>query len=135
MSYGQSLKPISEISIYTEELTPKGLVENIAKIKKSFPELDKEFFDMLSDAIKRNNFGDIRLSHAVNNVIDNCVYPRPTIAQFISYDVKIKLKTIKEYRENPEYYKAVDIGISRPMFATVYDIERYKLKLWESKKL
>ena len=52
-----------------------------------------EFFDIFIDRIKANNFTDQRLKDAVNYVIDNCVYPTPSIAQFVSFDKKTKLYT------------------------------------------
>jgi hypothetical protein len=62
------------------------LTSNIAKIKKAFPALPVEFYDILCEKIKEHNFTDHRLVKAVNHVIDSCIYPTPTIAQFITFD-------------------------------------------------
>jgi hypothetical protein len=62
----------------------------MAKVKNSFPKLPVNFFDILADRIIENEFNNERLIASINNVIDNCVYPTPSIAQFISYDSKIK---------------------------------------------
>lgn len=55
------------------------------KIKKSFPSLEAEFYDILCDRLKENEVTDNELTEAVNHVIDTCIYPTPTIAQFITY--------------------------------------------------
>lgn len=56
------------------------------KLKKAFPTLPEEFYDILCERIKEHELTDKRLIKAVNYVIDNCVYPTPTIANFILYD-------------------------------------------------
>lgn len=73
------------------ELTPKAGADCVAKIKRSFPMLTNGFFDVFLDRCKDNGFNDERLIAAVNYVIDNCQYPTPTIANFISFDKKVKL--------------------------------------------
>jgi len=127
-----------EVSIYEGELTTDCVINNIAKLKKAFPALPKEFYDVLADRIKEHNFNNQRLSDSIDSVIDNCVYPTPTIAQFIGYDEKINLynyhdiikmndKTgiaFKCYR--PIKYK----DLSKPLYASVEDIERFNLEKW-----
>ena len=88
----ENLESKSELSIYKGELTQNGLLENVQSIKKAFPNLPIDFYDKFIDRIKSNGFGDDRLTDAVNHVIDNCMYPTPTIAQFIGFD-----KTVKVY--------------------------------------
>jgi len=100
---------VNEISIYSGHLTPLGITESMIKIKRSFPELDKEFYDILQDRLKENKFCDSRLKDAVNHVIDHCVYPRPTIAEFISYDKRVRLYS---YYEAVEYCTERNIKIS-----------------------
>ena len=68
----------------------------VKKIKDTFPALPAGFYDVLMDRIKDKNFSDKRLQDAINNVIDNCVYPTPTIANIISFDKRIKLYTYNE---------------------------------------
>ena len=80
-----------EVSIYTGELTNEGLVNAAMNLKKAFPQLSAGFIDIFNDRIKENGYSDQRLKDAISHVIDNCVYPTPTIAQFISYDKKMKL--------------------------------------------
>jgi len=86
----------TELSLYSGELTAQQVVKSIAMLKKSFPALPEGFYEVLSNRIKDNNFCDDRLRDAVKHVIDTCVYPTPTIANFISFDRKVKLYTYKE---------------------------------------
>ena len=95
---------------------------------------------MLINRLEANGFTDQRLMDAVTHVIDKCVYPKPTIAQFISYDREIKLYsrsqllTMNGNGNKPfDIYKAVDIGKDAPMYAIEEDIIKYKLKRWEQK--
>jgi len=127
-----------EISIYNDSLSTKFIIESTIKLKKAFPALTKDFFDIFSDRIKENNYTDKRLEDSINYVIDNCVYPTPTIAQFISFDKKVKLfkyeEIVKMLNDNSNVfksYKSVKIGnLSKPLYAHVTDIEQYGLELW-----
>lgn len=88
--------PQNEISIYTGSLTAKCVVQNTAQIRKAFPALPIEFFDVFTDRIKANGFCDDRLNDSVNYVIDTCIYPTPTIAQFVSFDRRFKVHNYEE---------------------------------------
>lgn len=125
------------ISVYKGELSKEVVILNIASIKKAFPALPKPYFDILIDRIKANNFTNQRLNDAVNFVLDNNIYPTPTIAQFISFDRRIQVftheqmtKKVTEY--GPEIwnsYKAVKMdGMIKPVWIHVNDIEKYKIE-------
>lgn len=130
-----------ETSIYAGELTKECIAKNTIKLMQSFPALPSGFFDVFSDRIKENNYSDKRLTDAINHVIDNCIYPTPTIAQFISYDKRIKLytheqlwKLVDEVRSVGQEYKAVRIGDNpRPVWANLNDIHEYNLVIWVNK--
>lgn len=127
------------MSIYKGELTNECLVKNALVLKKSFPALKNDFIDIFYERLKANGYTDQRLNDAIGHVIDNCIYPTPTIAQFISFDRKMIL-----YNHNDmlkindtlngkafESHKAVKIGNNTfPMWAHVNDIETYKLQPW-----
>jgi len=82
------------ISIYGKgELSPKIYINNIKKISAAFPSIQKEFYDLLTQLVKENQFTDKRFSKAVDFVIKNYKYPHPSIADFISYDKGYKLYT------------------------------------------
>jgi hypothetical protein len=125
------------LSVYHGDLTTPNVIECVTKIKKAFPSLPVGFYDVFTDRIKGNNFSDERLIDAVNHVIDTCVYPIPTIANFISFDQRIKLFTHSEMLKMNDNiggsvwsdFKPVEIqGISKRLYASVIDIQRYKLK-------
>ena len=125
---------LSDISIYKGNLTARNLVKNIAFIKKAFPVLPIDFYDLLTDRIKANNFSDERLNDAVNNVIDTCVYPQPTIAQFISFDKRIKVYDYSEYCKLCEEgqgknYKPIKFkNRPAPVWIHINDIAIYNIK-------
>lgn len=129
------------MSIYNDELTTKNIINGTVKLKKSFPALPKEFFDVFADRIKDNKFTDKRLSDSINHVIDNCIYPTPSIAQFISFDMRIKLYTYHDMVRMQDQtqtafksYRPIKIqDINKPMYASITDIKRYKLELWDPK--
>lgn len=68
----------------------------MAKIKASFSQLPPNFYIILASRLKEKLFSDQQLIDAVNNVIDTCVYPVPTIANFLSFNKKIRLFTYQE---------------------------------------
>lgn len=130
-----------EISIYKGKLSPIIVGVQLLKLSKCFPSIPKETIDILSERIKENNFTNERLIDAINNVIDTCVYPVPAIANIISFDKKIKLFTYNDLMQKAdgafkvfEYYKAVDVGLSMPMYANPEDFEKYHLTEWKIKK-
>lgn len=77
------------LSLYDDEIADmKTIMECVKKIKSAFPELPVDWFDQLIESVKRNNFTRQRLLDATFNLIDTCVYPKPTVGNFISYDKK-----------------------------------------------
>lgn len=128
-----------EISAYGGAITPEGRAVAVKKIKDTFPNLTGGFHDVLAQRVTELKISDTRFNDAVNYVIDNCVYPTPTIANFISYDKKIKLYNYPQFQKlNDEmhmqagkYYKAVRIeGLDKPMYASNKDILEFNLELW-----
>jgi len=91
--------------------------------------------DMIMD--KENNFTDIRLADAVKHVICTCQYPQPTIAQFISFDRRVKVYTYAQYCKlceegDGKNYQPVAIdGNIQPVWAHINDINKYNLQLWK----
>jgi hypothetical protein len=119
-------------------LTAQCIVKQVKKIKAAFPALPSGFYDILTDRLKELGFSDQRLIDAVNNLIDTCVYPTPTIANVISWDKRVKLYSYSQMCDMTnklgasvwEDYKAVVIqGINRRVYAAITDIELYNLKL------
>lgn len=92
------------LSLYQGELTHEVLNKSAARIKAAFPNLKPEFFMLLNEMLIKQGFSDQRLIDAVDHVISNCIYPTPTIAQFLSFD-----KTERLYSYN-EMLKIVNDG-------------------------
>lgn len=86
----------ASLSIYSGELTGHTMTRSVAKIKATFPGLAPGFFDIFLERIKEKGFSDKRLIDAVNYVIDTCQYPTPTLANFLSFDKRIKIRTYHE---------------------------------------
>ena len=105
-----SKKSDFEISIYSGELTNEITQIGMLKAKSAFPALPNNFFLTLTDRIIANGFSDKRLIDAVNHVIDNHVYPEPSIAEFISFDRKIKLYSHQDILKLVEEFGAVVWG-------------------------
>lgn len=127
------------VSLYTGELTTKGVINATAKIKKAFPNLEADFYDILIEMLKEEGFSDKRFNDAVDTVIKNCEYPTPTVAKFMSYDKNIKLYTYTDMvklvnidRKAFEKHRPVNVpGTKQPLWAHISDIERYNLQQHE----
>jgi DNA integrity scanning protein DisA with diadenylate cyclase activity len=95
----------NEISLYTGELTDDGIKSGLKHLSLAFPDMPKEFFIILSERIKANNFTDKRLHDSIEYLIDTNLYPKITVASVIGYDKKIKLKTYQEIiKEGSQFY-------------------------------
>lgn len=79
------------LSAYRGELTVRTATESVARIKAAFPALAPEFFKVFIERVREKGFDDKRLIDAVNHVIDNCQYPSPTLANFLSFDQRVKV--------------------------------------------
>lgn len=129
-----------EISIYNDKLTPECVGENTVKLKQSFPALPNGFYDVFYERLKANNYTDKRLNDAIGHVIDNCIYPTPTIAQFISFDKRMKLYSYEDVLKINDQtqsafqtYRPVRFSDNpKPIYAHVNDIVEYKLKEWKN---
>jgi len=129
-----------ELSIYNDNLTTDNVIENVSKIKKAFPILSAGFFDIFQERLKNKGFTDQKLNDAVNYVIDNCIYPTPTIANFLSFDKHIKLYTYDQMLQMPDVKFAFEIyrpikmtGREKPLYASKENIKKYNFKKWNLK--
>jgi hypothetical protein len=126
-----------EISLYGSELGAKCLVDSIATIQKAFPSLPIGFFDVFTDRLADNGFSDDRLRDAVKHVIDTCIYPTPTIAQFISFDKRIKIYKYLDIVQMIEdgdlnafsrYKRIIMKGLPDAVWIHINDIAKYNIK-------
>ena len=126
----------TSLSVYTGELTTGCIIENVKKLKQAFPALPPGYYDVLAQRVKDTGIGDARLTDAINHVIDTCVYPTPAIANFLSYDKRIRLFTYAEMCDLvPLHGNGIwnDYKIVRKLgktnfWASVLDIETYNIK-------
>ena len=82
----------AELTIYTGSvLTVETVITEVAKIKAAFPSVTSQFVDILIERAIAKRFTAERLIDAVNNVIDNFQYPMPSLANFLSYDRRVKI--------------------------------------------
>ena len=119
-----------ELSLYSGSLTTPVVVGCVAKIKSAFPQLPGEFYDVFASRVVDNEFCDERLTDAVNFVIDNCIYPQPTIANFISYDRTVKFKTHEQMCKEDLWSSHVAVkfpDMPKVVWVFANDVERYKL--------
>jgi len=105
----------------------------VKSIQRAFPALPPGFYDIFSDRLKANGFCDERIKDAVSHVIDTCPYPTPTIANFISFDKKIKLYTYQEMVKKSEEwgpgvwetFKAIKLpGHQKPVWVNIDEAKR-----------
>tara|TARA_R110000850_G_scaffold145012_2_gene267082 strand:- start:5 stop:460 length:456 start_codon:yes stop_codon:yes gene_type:complete len=116
------------ISIYNGKLSKEGIKKNCLKILAAFEKTDAMFTDLLTESLKRNGFTDERFTDAVNYVIDHCRYPKPSIADFVSYDKSVKVYTWQDMVNNSfDFSKFVKIRISaeqsKPLYIRQEDFE------------
>jgi hypothetical protein len=86
----------ASLSVYHGNITQENFVSCVARIRVAFPDLDRGFYQLLKERIREKGFSDQRLTDAVNHVIDTCPYPTPTLANFLSFDKRVKLITYQE---------------------------------------
>lgn len=86
--------------------------------------------------MKENGFSDQRLTDAVNNVIDTCIYPTPTVANFISFDKRVKTYKYPEICEMLnedirafDHYKPIKFrDLPDRVWIHINDIAKYGIK-------
>lgn len=127
----------NSLTTYKGELTVPVVIESVKLIKAAFPDLPAEFYDVFQARIKANGFTDGRLRDAVANVIDSCIYPKPTVAQFLSFDRRIKIFTyeqmlgkLKDYGEDIwRSYRAIKLsGLPKKVWIHINDVTAYNIK-------
>jgi hypothetical protein len=126
------------LSIYKKgKVSAKCIVSEFKRIKAAFPQLPKDFYDILSERIKANEFTDKKLTDAVDNLVDSYVYPNPPISSIISFDTKVRLYTypeiiglVNEYGKGVwDLYKPVKSIKKKRLYAKIDDIDRFKLEI------
>ena len=87
----------SEISIYSGPVANEIEIKlEVKKLMAAFPEVSSDFLIVLVERMIDKNFTKERVKEAINHVIDTNPYKRPSIADIISFDRKIKVYTYSE---------------------------------------
>jgi hypothetical protein len=121
------------LSVYKGELTVKEVINQEKRLSSSFPNLPASFYDVLMDRLKENHFNDERLKAAVDNLIDTCIYPVPTIANVISFDKTVKVYTYNQIcdfvmnGDKMSNYRRIKSQFLK-LWARIDDIEKYKIE-------
>lgn len=136
-SFSQSLESTlreNEISIYQGSLiSDENIIKYSIKIRQAFSSLPPEFYGILLEMAKEERFTDERFRDAVHHVIKTCIYPTPTIAQFISFDRRFKVYTYEEmidkFLMNWDNYKSIQFPDRvKKVWVHIDDIKKYNLK-------
>jgi len=87
----------SELTTYLgDPIDERTAIYEVGKIRNAFPALTPQFADILIERAIAKGFTAQRLTDAVNHVIDNCQYPSPTLANFLSFDKRVKIISYNE---------------------------------------
>ena len=137
-SFSQSSKDNSaegSLSIYKGALiSDESIVRYSVKVRYAFPALPPEYYGVLLDMVKEEGFTDERFRDAVHYVIKTCVYPSPTIAQFISFDKRIQTLTYDKYLKLCDEglgnnYEPITLkGRPAPVWIHINDINQFNIK-------
>lgn len=124
----------NSISLYSNRgLSADCLVFQTARILKIFPKFPLGMLEELKNAFAENGFDDDRMRDAINHVRDTYEGwdKLPNIANFISFDKRVKVFNYKQSIEiGHQYLDMIDTGINKPLWAYKEDVLKYKLKLW-----
>lgn len=113
---------ITEISVFSGQIaTEDEMKSEVKKLMAAFPEIKTDFLIVLFDRMIDKKFTKERVREAINNVIDTNPYQRPSIADIVSFDRKIKVYTYSEIlaKCRPgysafDYFKKIEInGLKR----------------------
>ncbi len=102
----------SNLSIYSDEaLDQFTFAHGVKDLKSAFPKLTPGWYDLLKKRVKEKGFTKKRFYDSVNHTIDNCIYPEPTIAQILSFDVSVKAYS---------YYEILELNSKMPGIMSEY---------------
>lgn len=106
----------SEVSIFAgSPASVQHIAISVKKLSTAFPQMSKEFFNLLTERIAKTGMSSQRLEYAVNKVIDNFIYKQLTIADILSMDVKCRLLSYSEMCN-----EVAKNGSSTDQYAPVY---------------
>lgn len=132
-----------EVSIYkqNQKVTPENLVKQIIRIKAAFPKLPPSYFEVFQDEIFNTGMSDKKLIDSVNNVIHNCEYPEPTMANFFKFDKRVKIYDYNQFLKinddrqgrGRDFYTPIKVSWSDAIhYASKPDAIKYNLRPFNS---
>ena len=127
--------PDAKLFLYPGILTEENIQMQTTRLKAIFPELKKEWFDILYNFLKEENFTDTRLMAAVNYCRDNCPYRQPPLAWILSFGKDIEVfnygQMLKKESELGEWiwkdYTNIEID-GKSCWCSNADYDKYKFK-------
>lgn len=81
------------------KISERTIMLCINRLSEAFPNIRTNFVSLLVDRAQDNGMNDEQLLESVNEVIDTCHYPTPTIADFIGKNKNRKLYTYAQLIE------------------------------------
>lgn len=76
--------------------TQEEIKSEVRKLMAAFPDVTNDFLIVLIERMIENKFTKERVKDAISKTIDTNPYKRPSIADIISFDRKVKLYTYSE---------------------------------------
>jgi len=133
-------KDCVELSLYKKsEITQEVAIKNIAKLKIVFSDLTQDFYTLLITEMRKRGFSNERFNDATDHVIGTCIYPKPTIAQFLSFNHIIETLTYRQIMKRNDtdrgimnLYTSADID-GNMLFVRNEDFKKLRLKKWKVK--
>lgn len=87
----------SEVSVFGgPEATMEHILTSVKKLQVAFPQMSRDFWNLLTERIVKNNIAAERLEYCLTRVIDNFTYKTLTIADVIGSDLKCTIYTYAE---------------------------------------
>lgn len=126
----------SEISVFRGEAASiSQIAASVKKLSVAFPQMNKDFFNLLSERIVKSGMTTQRLEYAVNHVLDHFTYKQLTIADILSVDVRCRvlsyagmISEVAKSGTSTDDYAPVFIGESKkPAWVSKVDKSRYNL--------
>ena len=97
LSMQSTTQDYNELSVYTGDVAPtEQVVTEVKKLCAAFPNVTNDYLAILIDRLLANHFTTDRVRDAINHIIDTSPYQRPSVAEIVSFDRKVKLFSYKE---------------------------------------
>ena len=128
----------SEVSVFGgPEATMEHILTSVKKLQVAFPQMSRDFWNLLTERIVKNNIAAERLEYCLTRVIDNFTYKTLTIADVIGSDLKCTIYTYAEMLNQCDKnstttsdYAPVYFGYQKPTKPDSEARKEYKIPLF-----